>query len=127
MNRSRVIIAGSRDCPLEDRGLYEAVRAMLFTETADQDIEIVSGGARGADKFGERFATEHSLPLKVCKANWDKYGKRAGYLRNIEMAELDDVRELIILWDGVSKGSKHMIDIALARCIKTTVIFYEEL
>lgn len=129
MNRYRVVIAGSRGCPEEAPVLMGAIAKVLLNPIGEvpKGIEIISGGARGADRLGENFANAVGLKCKIVPAKWDEYGKRAGYLRNIEMAELEGVEEIIVLWDGVSKGSKHMIDIALARNIKTTVLFYEEI
>ena len=72
-----------------------------------EDIEIVSGTARGADALGEQYANEHNLPIKQFPADWDKYGKRAGYLRNNQMADYADY--LVAFWDGKSPGTKHMI------------------
>lgn len=70
--------------------------------------EVVSGGARGVDKMGERYAKEHGLPCQVVRAKWKEQGKRAGIVRNLKMAEMAD--GLIALWDGESRGTKHMID-----------------
>ena len=64
----------------------------------------------GSDGGGERFAHDFSLPVTRFPANWDAHGKRAGFLRNQEMAEHADA--LIALWDGHSRGTKSMIDIA---------------
>ena len=71
---------------------------------------IVSGGAKGADSLAERFAKENSIPFKVFHAEWDVYGKSAGYKRNLQIINECDV--VIAFWDGCSKGTKHSIDIA---------------
>lgn len=70
--------------------------------------EIVSGGAKGIDKAGERFASKYELPLKRISANWEKLGKKAGFIRNVEMANYAD--SLLAIWDGKSKGTEHMIN-----------------
>lgn len=75
------------------------------------EITIVSGGANGADKLGERYAKENQLSLIICNANWDRHGKQAGYFRNTEMAEISV--GLALFWDGESKGSKMMKEIAI--------------
>jgi hypothetical protein len=104
----RTIIAGSRTFNNYD-GLILAVRSAPFVPTL-----IISGTANGADKLGERYAIENKLPLEKHPAMWKDekgvYRKNAGYLRNVQMAEVADA--LIALWDGESKGTKHMIDIA---------------
>lgn len=71
---------------------------------------IVSGGANGADKLGERFADEYNLDKKIFYPDWNKYGKRAGFIRNKDIVENSD--KLIAFWDGVSKGTKLTIDLA---------------
>ena len=98
----RVIIAGSRG--ITD---YKQVEAAYLSSNIPI-TEIVSGGARGVDALGEQVAKNFGIPIKVFPADWDKHGKRAGPLRNIQMAEYAD--GLIAIWDGKSKGTKHMID-----------------
>lgn len=118
----KVIIAGTRD--FNDYAfLKKNVDYFLQgINPNNEEIEIVSGNARGADKLGERYAKEHNLPVKLFPANWDKYGKRAGYLRNQEMANYSDV--LIAFWDEKSKGTKHMIDIAKKQDLTVIVVGY---
>lgn len=118
----KVIIAGTRD--FNDYAfLKKNVDYFLQgINPNNEEIEIVSGNARGADKLGERYAKEHNLPVKLFPANWDKYGKRAGYLRNQEMANYADV--LIAFWDEKSKGTKHMIDIAKKQGLTVIVVGY---
>ena len=118
----KVIIAGTRD--FNDYAfLKKNVDYFLQgINPNNEKIEIVSGNARGADKLGERYAKEHNLPVKLFPANWDKYGKRAGYLRNQEMANYSDV--LIAFWDEKSKGTKHMIDIAKKQDLTVIVVGY---
>ena len=100
----KVIIAGSREI-VDSSLLIEALIESNFEVT-----KIISGGARGADRIGEQYSRAYNIPLTVIKPDWDKYGKRAGYKRNEQMAEVADA--LIALWDGKSKGTKHMIDLA---------------
>jgi hypothetical protein len=69
--------------------------------------EIISGGAYGVDFCAEVFATRRNLPFTIFKAEWDTYGKRAGFIRNAQMAEYADA--LIAVWDGSSRGTAHMI------------------
>lgn len=103
----KVIIAGSRS--IEDYSLIcKAIRMSRFEIT-----EVVSGHARGVDLIGERWANSNSIPIKefpVSSHDWDTFGKSAGYRRNVKMAEYADA--VIVVWDGSSRGSKHMIDIA---------------
>lgn len=82
-----------------------------------ESIEIISGGAKGADTLAIKFAKEYNLNYKIMNADWDKYGKRAGILRNNEMltyaiSNPNNIAILISFWNGTSKGTKHMIDIS---------------
>ena len=70
--------------------------------------EIVSGAARGADILGERYGIEHNIPIKRFPADWGKYGKGAGFIRNEQMGNYADY--LIAFWDGKSRGTFHMIE-----------------
>jgi len=110
------IIAGSRSC-IEYNHILQAAAQAPWEIT-----KIISGGARGADKLGEKYAQRMAIPMTVMYADWDKYGKRAGYLRNVEMGDAADA--LIALWDGQSKGTKHMIHIAKSKMLKVLVWKY---
>ena len=84
------------------------------------DIQIVSGTARGVDQAGERYAASRGLDCVRFPADWEKYGRRAGYLRNCQMAENADA--LVAFWDGQSRGTKHMIEIAKARGLAVRIV-----
>jgi len=67
--------------------------------------EIISGGARGADRLAERFGVEHDIETTVCPAEWDKFpGHKAAYERNKLMVSLAEA--VIAFWDGKSKGTR---------------------
>ena len=117
----KVIIAGGRDF-VDYNLLREKVNNILIDKRLTHKIVIVSGCARGADTLGMRYASENILDIEEYPADWDKYGKKAGYMRNVEMAENADA--LIAFWDGKSKGTKHMIDIAKERNLPIRVIRY---
>ena len=114
----KVIIAGGRTFSDYNK-LKQTCDFLLGDKT---DIEIVSGTANGADKLGERYAHENSHKLTLFPADWDKYGKSAGYIRNKQMAEYADA--LIAFWDGISKGTLHMINLAKENNLKVRVIKY---
>ena len=103
-----VIIAGSRD--FTDYELLERLLDMYFQRYSPDQIEIVSGGARGADRLGERYAQSRGMALKVMPANWNQHGKSAGYRRNEQMAQY--ATHCVVFWDGESRGPQHMIDLA---------------
>ena len=70
---------------------------------------IVSGGAKGADTLGERFAKEYGFDTIIFPTEWKKYGKRAGFIRNVQI--IDECDECVCFWDGQSRGTKHDIDL----------------
>lgn len=79
------------------------------------DIEIVSGGASGTDAMAGRYAHEHGYSLQVFPAEWSRYGKRAGYVRNREMHSYIFThadRGVIAFWGGASKGTGHSFALA---------------
>lgn len=98
----KVIIAGSRT--ITD---YNEVLTAYKTSGFEAVI-IVSGGARGVDLLGERVANELKIPIQRFIPDWDTEGKKAGMLRNHAMGDYADV--LVACYDGVSKGTKDMID-----------------
>ncbi len=94
--------------------LVSAIKVCGWFPTA-----VVSGTARGADRLGEIWAQMQGIPVVQFPADWNRYGKKAGYLRNIEMA--DHAEALIALWDGESRGTKHMIEIATRKRLEVFV------
>ena len=73
--------------------------------------ELIHGGARGADSMAERWAEKRDIPMKVFPAQWDKYGKSAGYVRNKQMLVEGKPIEIIAFPGG--KGTNMMIQLAL--------------
>jgi hypothetical protein len=71
---------------------------------------LVSGGAKGPDSIGASWAKSHNIPTQIILPNWDKYGKSAGFKRNITIVEESDW--LIAFWDGQSNGTAHSINLA---------------
>lgn len=123
----KLIIAGGRDftnVPLAAWHFIAFVEELYPEATALVPCvtEIVSGTARGADKVGEEVASALGICIKQFPADWDKHGKRAGYLRNADMADYADA--LLAFWDGKSKGTKHMIDLATKKGLKVKVVYY---
>ena len=104
----KVIVAGSRT--IQDYGLVKYCIDTLQTEHSIEVTEIVSGTATGVDTLGERWAQENNVPIKRFPADWNRYGKSAGYRRNEEMARYANA--LLAIWDGESRGTKHMINLA---------------
>lgn len=122
-NEFRVIIAGSRE--FTDYELLKSKCDYYLSKKFEDPtckIIIVSGHARGADELGERYAKERGLGCEVFPANWDKYGKRAGFLRNESMAEISNCAIIFMSAYGENKGSRHMEKIARDRHLLVRVV-----
>lgn len=95
----------------------------FFNRIETDKVEIVSGTARGADTLAIYWASLYGITVKCFRADWETHGKRAGYLRNTEMAEY--ATHCIAFWDGQSRGTKHMIDLARKKGLTVEVIRYQ--
>jgi hypothetical protein len=104
----KCIIAGSRSFD-DFEFLKEKTDIFLSKFTCNNKL-IISGTAKGADKLGEKYSHEKNLKLIKMPADWEEHGKKAGYLRNAEMANI--ATHCIIFRENNSKGSTHMINIA---------------
>jgi len=115
----RLIIAGSRTITNQSV-VFHAIEFVInwLREKGYQrnDIEIVVGGARGVDTLGALYASENHIDSTLFPADWDKEGKSAGFKRNRRMAEYANC--LCLVWDGKSKGSAHMKQIAMDHKLK---------
>ena len=115
----RVIIAGTRT--FTDYKLLCEYADYKLSQIEDS-IEIVSGHAKGADALGERYAQERGYKLTLFPADWKQYGKSAGPRRNLQMAEYANA--LLAYWDGKSRGTKNMIELAKEKGLKVGVKVY---
>lgn len=111
----KVIVAGGRDF-----NNYKRLSEVL--DNLKQPFEVVCGEAKGADSLGKRYAKDNELTVHRFPADWDTHGKSAGYKRNEQMADFADA--CIAFWDGQSRGTKHMIDIATRKGLKCLVVKY---
>lgn len=113
-----IAVIGSRT--FEDYRKLEHTLDTIIEERKLTDITIVSGGARGADTLAEKYARNRGYALIVKDADWDRYGKRAGYLRNVEMAEIADMCVGFVVND--SPGSTMMLKLCADRGIEAIAI-----
>lgn len=114
----RTIIAGSRTATEDDVN-----RAMdQCPWTCDISI-VISGKAKGADLGGEKWAKKNGIPIEEHPADWNTYGRSAGYIRNTTMGKRGEA--LVAVWDGVSKGTKNMIDTARKSGLRVFVYYYK--
>ena len=96
----KVLIAGSR-----------SIRQFDLTEYIPPETDlIISGGANGIDQIAEAYADAHKIFKRIVKPRYDLYGKSAPLKRNKQMVDLADA--VIIIWDGVSHGTKYTAEYA---------------
>lgn len=105
----RVAIIGSRGLQIEDLEKY----------LPNGVTEIVSGGARGVDSSAKKFANTHGIKLTEFLPDYKRYGRSAPLKRNITIIENADM--VLALWDGISRGTKYVIDNCKKRNIPITV------
>lgn len=98
----RIAIVGSRDWTNPD-----IVRE--YISRLPIDWVVISGHARGVDRYAESFARERGLLVESYPAEWERYGKKAGYIRNELLVQRCDC--LLAFWDLKSRGTKHTIDL----------------
>lgn len=136
MQKIRIIIAGGRK--FNNYDILDDFVGKILTDHIlkneyhihRSDVEIVSGRAQGPDQMGEEYSRRHGLKLALFPADWDGKGKYAGYIRNEEMAKYasaDDCEKgyLIAFWDGVSRGTKNMIENAKKYGLETFIYSYK--
>lgn len=99
----KVAIVGSR-------GFWDIDLVGEYVAGLDVTDVIVSGGARGPDHAAEVAARARGMRVEVILPDWTTFGKRAGFVRNVEIVGRCD--RLVAFWDGQSGGTKHSIDLA---------------
>lgn len=107
MEEIRLAIVGSRT--FNDYATLNMILNKFKSEYSLKYIQIISGGARGADAFGERYANINNIPTKIFRADWNKYGKKAGIIRNVAIIKNCDI--CIAFWDGESHGTAHDLEL----------------
>lgn len=113
-----LLVVGSRNF-----GQWETMKRVLWNaidKFNEKDVMIVSGGARGADSLAEKFADEFHFQKKIFPADWDRFGKAAGFIRNKKMHQFikeqseinNDPRLVVAFWDGQSRGTAQNFQLA---------------
>lgn len=102
----KLSIVGSRS--FSDYALLKASILKSFPEVSI----VVSGGAKGADQMGQKFAEDMNLKTEIYLPDWKRYGKGAGIVRNTLIVK--NSHALIAFWDGTSRGTKKTIAISRA-------------
>lgn len=106
MQPFQLIVAGGRN--FSDTELFLKTMQRVEQDLSEYSVSLVSGMAKGADMMAWQFARHEGITCHHFPADWNKYGKSAGFRRNQEMADFSD--GLVAFWDGKSHGTKHMID-----------------
>lgn len=123
----RVIIAGSRDF-YDYKLLKEKCDYYLSYALKDplRNIIVVSGHAKGADSLGERYAKERGLSCEIYPADWDQFGKKAGYIRNNAMANIGDCLIAFLGAGSENRGTNMMIRVAENRNLPVRIVKDDE-
>ena len=103
---TKIAVVGSRD--FDDYTLFESVMDDFLRDKGQ--VLFVSGGANGADKLAEEYAKVHDIEIIIYKAEWKRYGRGAGFVRNKKIWDESDMG--IAFWDGKSKGTQHSFKLA---------------
>ena len=129
LNEIRIIVAGTRtfsDYELLRNKLDDFI-SKLKQKHPDKQVVIITGAAKGADQLGSFYARNHNIPLKEFPADWTTYGKAAGPIRNQQMLDyaLHEIPVLIVFWDGESRGTKNMMNIAKRHNVQTEIVLIQ--
>jgi hypothetical protein len=112
----KLAIIGSRT--FNDQKLFDKTLAFL-----KKPAMVVSGGAKGADSFGESYADANNIPKLLHLPDWEKHGKAAGFIRNEFIVRDCDV--VLAFWDGKSNGTRDSLNHAKKYKKPTIIIYYE--
>lgn len=111
----RLIIAGTRTIH-PDFGVLDQETRSIEAALGKHITVVLCGGARGADAAGKRWAEARGIKVEMWNADWERFGMRAGHMRNEQMANHADA--LLLLWDGESRGSKSMLRYATKKGLR---------
>ena len=125
--KCRIIIAGGRNYR-DYETLRKQVRSVFEKyEIINEEAEIISGHAAGVDQLGERFAEENGILCTIFPANWSKYGRSAGFRRNVAMVNYAAEAQrpfVIAFWNGESHGTGFTIRKAREKGIPVEIFYH---
>lgn len=119
-----VVINGSRQ--FTNYNLLEEKCYEILAPYIEKGFNIIirEGSARGADTLAIRFAKENNFELQDYKADWDRFGRGAGFKRNIEMIEGvngDKKANILISFNMNTPGTNHTIRYAMNQALWVSV------
>lgn len=120
MNNLNLAIVGSRS--MVDYNFFSLMLMELIPSAKRANL-IISGGAKGADSCGYKFARENNLKIKIFTPDWNLYGKKAGMMRNTDI--ISNSNMVIVFWDGKSAGTKDSIEKAKRTNKKLIVVYFK--
>lgn len=112
MNEKFILVVGSRS--IKDYNILVNLMNKIELESVGKKLTIVSGGAEGVDALAKQYANDKNYKYIEFPADWDRYGKSAGFIRNEEMHKFISSKEdrlCLAIWDGVSKGTQHSLEL----------------
>jgi len=112
---TRIVVSGWRD--YTDYAEFSKVMHLVVGGRA---VELIAGDASGADAMTQRYAREHALPFTMFPADWRRYGKGAGPIRNCAMVAV--AQELVAFQKEGTPGTQNAIDEARKAALKITVV-----
>lgn len=118
----KILICGDRN--YKNRGRIR-MTLLSLKKIYDKIEYMLEGGAKGADTLGNEVARELGFEVKTFPANWEKYGRAAGPIRNKEMLDQLEIGDIILAFHDNfkdSKGTKNMVEIGTKKGIKTYLI-----
>lgn len=124
MKETRIIVCGGKE--FNDA---ELLQNTLDSIIPDFDfVEIISGHAKGADSLAEEYAETHGIKCTVFPADWKRYGRGAGPVRNKQMLlyALETSTLVVAFWNGKSRGTKNMITQAQKAGVDVRIVYYGE-
>lgn len=128
MEKLRILVCGGRH--FEDYNKLKGVleKELNLKNLTSQDVEIVSGHCKGADMLGERWAKETKASVKIFPADWVKYKKSAGPIRNKQMIDYINGFEnkmVVAFVSPNSKGTKQTVRLAQKNSIPVIINEYK--
>jgi len=121
----KLAVVGSRDFPEKQIVLDHLARALHTAVLKNMRIHIITGGAPGVDTWTEHWARRNQIMYTVIPAEWELFGKSAGFKRNPEIWDMAD--KGLAFWDGESKGTQDSFKLAADRNKQLVVINYKEI